>query len=193
MSYQTMDGRYRGIYAVENLGGQSPAGEAVYIRKQLDGTKLFYRKQADGIMLLGREKIAVRETALTEENHTVFRHPLRVGTEWKETTFTRVLIKTGPPQKTEFHIVARVPVIMRVDSMTDTVDVPAGTFGDCMRITVSGDAFTNAGNYVGRTIVRVHEVNWYAPGVGLVKSVRRESTTSQALDKGEITLELEAY
>ena len=34
---------------------------------------------------------------------------------------------------------------------------------------------------------------WYAPGVGLVKSVRRESTTSQALDKGEITLELEAY
>jgi hypothetical protein len=77
--------------------------------------------------------------------------------------------------------------------MTDMVKVPAGAFENCMRVVMSGNAFVDAGNYVGKTIVRVTETNWYAPGVGLVKSVREESTKHRALDKGGIILELESF
>ena len=69
----------------------------------------------------------------------------------------------------------------------------AGRFENCMRVEISGNAFTDAGNYVGITIVRLSETNWYAPGVGLVKSVHKESTKHKALDKGEIILMLESY
>ena len=106
---------------------------------------------------------------------------------------SKALIKTGPPQKTEFHISAKVPVEVKIESLSDKVVVPAGTFTGCMRISFSGTAFIDAGNYVGKTVVRVSEINWYAPGVGLIKSVRKESTKHKALDKGEIVLVLEEF
>ncbi|MDX1519073.1 MAG: hypothetical protein R3318_03045, partial [Gammaproteobacteria bacterium] len=87
----------------------------------------------------------------------------------------------------------RVPVVATIESMRDTVKVPAGTFRNCMRIRTEGKAFVDAGNYVGNTVVGVDETSWYAPGVGLVKTVRKETTTKKALDYGEIILELEAF
>jgi hypothetical protein len=193
MSYKTMDGTFKGIYAVENLAQAEKNEELLFVRKLLDGSLNFFRMTDQGILFIAREKTIDLKTEYTEDSHYIFQFPLQVGTEWQDTTISKALIKTGPPQKTEFHIVARVPVTARIDSMTDTVKVPAGTFKNCMRVNISGDAFTNAGNYVGMTIVRINETNWYAPGVGLVKSLRNESTKSKALDKGEITLELESY
>lgn len=193
MKYTTMDGTFKGVYAVENLAPQLRDGEKVYVRRLLDGTNNYIRIDDAGILLAGREKTVDRESNYTPEKHYIFRFPLDSGTTWEDITFSRLLIKTGPPQKTEFHIVARVPVTLKIESMTDTVKVPAGSFSNCMRVHVSGDAFTNAGNYVGLTVVAIDETNWYAPDVGLVKSIRTETTKSRALDKGEMTLELREF
>lgn len=193
MSYKTMDGTYKGVYAVENLEQTGKNGELLYVRKLLDGSLNYFRITTKGILLVAREKTVDLKTEYIEEGHYIFQFPVQVGTQWQDTTVSRALIKTGPPQKTEFHIVAKVPVTASIDSLTDTVKVPAGIFKNCMRVNISGDAFTNAGNYVGLTVVKINETNWYATGVGLVKSVRKETTKSKALDKGEIILELESY
>ena len=193
MSYKTMDGTFKGIYAAENLKQTRKNEELLYVRKLLDGSLNYFRITAEGIVLVAREKTVNLKTEYTEEGHYIFHFPLQVGTEWHDSTISKALIKTGPPQKTEFHIVAEIPVMASIASMTDTVRVPAGTFEKCMRVNIVGDAFTNAGNYVGLTVVKINETNWYAPGVGLVKSVRHESTKSKALDQGEILLELESY
>ena len=193
MSYKTMDGTFKGIYAVENLEQARKNGELLYVRKLLDGSLNYFRTTTKGILLVAREKTVDFKTEYTEEGHYIFQFPLQVGTEWHDTTTSKALIKTGPPQKTEFHIIARIPVTARIDSMTDMVKVPAGTFENCMRVNISGDAFTNAGNYVGLTVVKINETNWYAPEIGLVKSIRHESTKSKALDQGEIILALESY
>ena len=193
MSYKTMDGNFKGVYAVENLEQTKKNGELLYVRKLLDGSLNYFRITPEGILLVAREKTVDLKTEYEEEGHYIFQFPAQEGTQWKDTTVSRVLIKTGPPQKTEFHIVAKVPVTARIDSMTDTVRVPAGIFKNCMRVNISGDAFTNAGNYVGLTVVKINETNWYAPGVGLVKSIRKETTKSKALDKGKISMELENY
>ena len=193
MSYKTMDGTFKGVYAVENLEQIQKNGDLLYVRKLLDGSLNYFRITTDGILLVAREKTVDFNTDYTEEGHYIFQFPVQVGTQWQDTTVSRALIKTGPPQKTEFHIVAKVPVTANIDSMTDTVKVPAGIFKNCMRVNISGDAFTNAGNYVGLTVVKINETNWYAAGIGLVKSVRKETTKSKALDKGEIILELESY
>lgn len=193
MSYKTMDGTFKGIYAVENLKPTRKNGELLYVRKLLDGSLNYFHINTEGILLVAREKTVDLKTEYTEEGHYIFQFPLQVGTKWQDSTISKALIKTGPPQKTEFHIIAEIPVMASIDSMIDTVRVPAGTFENCMRVNIAGDAFTNAGNYVGLTVVKINETNWYAPGVGLVKSVRHESTKSKALDKGEILLELESY
>jgi hypothetical protein len=36
----------------------------------------------------------------------------------------------------------------------------------------------------------VEQSNWYAPGVGLVKMERKETTQRKALDKGTLLVEL---
>ncbi|HSR62600.1 MAG TPA: hypothetical protein VLN56_04260 [Gammaproteobacteria bacterium] len=193
MIYETMDGRFKGIYALEMLETEEKEGREIYIARTIDGELIFYTVDEQGVKRSGSEKTVDRNTTYSGEELYVFRYPLKEGTEWESVTVSKALIKTGPPQKTEFHIRARVPVSVRIESMHDTVRVPAGTFRNCMRVVLSGDSFINAGNYVGRTIVKVKETNWYAPGVGLVKSERNETTTKKALDKGSITLELAEY
>lgn len=193
MTYQTMDGTFNGVYAVENLGPREIDDQVLYVRQLIDGSYNYFRRDDKGVMLVGREKTVDLETQYTGSSHYIFQYPLQVGSEWQNMIISKALIKTGPPQKTEFHIRARVPVTVKIESMNDSVRVPAGTFSNCMRITFKGDAFIDAGNYVGMTIVRVSETNWYAPRVGLIKSIRKESTKHRALDKGEIILELESF
>lgn len=193
MTYQTMDGNFKGIYALEMLAREEKDDGASYIARTIDGELIYYTVNEKGVMRTGSEKTVDRNTTYSGVERFVFRYPLEEGTEWESVTVSKALIKTGPPQKTEFHIRARVPVSVRIESMHDTVRVPAGTFHNCMRVVLNGDSFINAGNYIGRTIVNVKETDWYAPGVGLVKSERRETTTKKALDKGSITLELAEY
>jgi hypothetical protein len=193
MSYHTMDGNFKGIYAVENLGLKKEDGHEFHVRRLLDGSNEYFLVDNQGIRLVGREKNDGSNVHRVTLDHPVFQFPLVVGKVWQDITVSRALIKTGPPQKTEFHIRAQIPVTARIESMTDVVSVPAGTFDESMRIVLKGNEFTDAGNYVGLTIVKIEETDWYAPGVGLVKSIRKESTPSKALDRGEITLELESY
>lgn len=193
MAYRTMDGKFKGIYALEMLEPDIKEGRKIHVARTIDGELLYYTVSDRGVKRIGSEKTVDRNTTYSGEERYVFRYPKQVGTEWEAVTVSKALIKTGPPQKTEFHIRARVPVTVRIESMNDTVRVPAGTFHNCMRVNVSGDGFINAGNYVGRTIVKVEETSWYAPGVGLVRSERRETTTKKALDKGTVSLQLAEY
>ena len=193
LTYQTMDGTFKGVYAVENLPKQTIDEQQYFVRTLLDGSINYLQLDDKGLLLKGREKTLDLDIRFTETDQYIYQFPLQVGTTWEDTVLSKALIKTGPPQKTKFHIVAKVPVTAKIESMTDMVKVPAGTFENCMRVVMSGNAFVDAGNYVGKTIVRITETNWYAPGVGLVKSIRQESTKHRALDKGEITLELENY
>ena len=114
-------------------------------------------------------------------------------TEWEQITYTRLLKKTGPPQRTEFKIIAEVPLEIKIESLEDTVIVPAGQFNKCMRIKMIGSAYKDAGNYVGLTLVNVEQTNWYSSGVGLVKMERIETTQSDALDKGTLLVELTEF
>lgn len=66
-----------------------------------------------------------------------------------------------------------------IEAMDDTVVVAAGRFANCMRVKSSGSISGGAAlqEFLGISFVRIEQTEWYAPGVGLVKRVRKESTT----------------
>lgn len=66
-----------------------------------------------------------------------------------------------------------------IDAMDDTVAVAAGRFTHCMRIKSTGSMFAGATltEFLGIHFIQIEQTEWYAPGVGLVKRVRKESTT----------------
>ncbi|MCG8325885.1 MAG: hypothetical protein MI673_10235 [Thiotrichales bacterium] len=193
MHYEIMNGPMDSFFALENREPVMGQQGLLYEQYTMDGKSYFYQDSAAGLLLLRQSRHLDFKDEYHETNRYLFKYPLHKGQQWRSDTWSRVLIKVGPPQKTEFRIVAQVPVSVLIESMTDTVTVPAGTFRNCMRVRTTGRAFFDAGNYVGKTVVGIDETVWYAPDIGMIKTVRRETTTSRALDYGEIILELEDY
>lgn len=193
MHYEIMNGPMDTFFAVENKPAVQDDEGLVYEQVSMDGKSYFYRVDDQGVLLDRRSRHGDFEDEYRDISRYQLRFPLEAGTEWQTDTWSRVLIKVGPPQKTEFRIVTRVPVTATIESMTDTVRVPAGVFHNCMRINKTGKQFVDAGNYVGKTVVGINETSWYAPGVGMVKTVREETTTARSLDYGQIILELEEF
>ena len=190
VSLTTRDGLEKQKYILHNIGVDELNGETVFLRKSLDGTILYYSISDDGIYYLGNLDSKATNPKFYADKRIVMPKPFTIDKKWEQITYTKLLKKTGPPQRTEFKIIAEVPLEIKIESMDDTVIVPAGQFGKCMRIKMTGSAYKDAGNYVGLTIVSVEQTNWYSQGVGLVKMERIETTKSDALDKGSLLVEL---
>jgi len=68
---------------------------------------------------------------------------------------------------------------------TESVRVRAGTFRGCLRVD-SQSEFASQPRGRGEAQVTFHYTDWYAPGVGLVKSEVRESSTVRPLSTTEL-------
>lgn len=189
----TRDGIQKQQYILRNFGETEINDKPAFVRYSLDGTALYYSISDEGILYLGSTNGQDINLEFNEDEQIVIRNPVSVDTYWEQSTITKLLKKTGPPQKTEFIIYAKVPLEVKIESLDEVVDVSAGRFENCMKISMSGSAFKDAGNYVGMTLVNVEQTSWYAKGVGLVKMERVETTQSEALDKGSLLIELAEY
>ena len=187
-----MDGTWRVPYVVSNQASFiEEDGARVYQRTSVDGRNYFYQFDDFGLQMREWSREIDLQEDVNSSGEYLFPLPIQKEQKWRGHTRSQVLIKTGPPQKTEFRITARVPVVSVIQSTNEKITVPAGTFENCIKVHLSGSTFHNAGNYVGNTVVKVREDRWYCPGAGLVRSVRDEATTNSARDKGRLMLELE--
>lgn len=189
----TREGVRQQKYIYISLADREVEEQIVSVRRSVNGSLFYYRETEDGLLYVGKEIQTGISREFFRDEHLILRYPLEKGAQWQDNTQTRLLVKAGPLQITEFKIKAEVSLEILIEVIDDTVSVPTGIFHNCIKIIKQGSEFIDAGNYIGRTIVRVKETSWYAPGVGLVKSVREETTESQALDKGQLIIELELF
>ncbi len=198
----TMDGVEQQKYIAAAIAPRVWQEQRLPVRRTLDGTRVFYREDETGIYRVAsqRHDEAVPE-ALPEERRVVLRKPLQPGTSWRGRTETITLARIGPPQRSEYQISASVQMDYTIESVDASVTVPAGRFDNCLRVSGHGQRRNyDAGNYIGPTDISIDKTDWYAPGVGLVKSVREESTSGRVLNQGEmqtfagkVVFELEAF
>ena len=123
---------------------------------------------------------------------TVLPYPLTVGRQWNSTTHTSVLEMTSHAAGHLYRIDAKVSLTYTVESTTDTVVVPAGRFSRCVRVKGIGVTTAQVRKQSGLAEIRIESTEWYAPGAGLIKVVRSETTSSSALPAGEYEMQLEA-
>ena len=187
---ETRDGIQKQKYILNNTGEGELNGTPVYLRESLDGTVLYYLDSNEGIYYLGSRNNKKIKSEFNNDKKLVIPQVYMVNKKWKQSTVTKLLKKTGPPQKTVFEIFAKVELEGKIETLDAMVIVPAGRFENCMKITMRGSSFKDAGNYVGLTLVNVEQTSWYAKGVGLVRMERIETTESNALDKGTLLIEL---
>lgn len=151
----------------------------------------FYRRDAEGVFRVATSTLDAPDATPDEPPEPVLRYPLELDRSWEQVTTTGVLDVVVDPFRLQVFI--REPVQMRytVAALDDVVSVPAGRFENCLRIDGYG-----TGRYPGMSAIlpadiTVEQSDWYAPGVGLVKSLRTERTSSIVVPRGSFRLELE--
>ena len=178
-------------YIIANMPKKIIAGQEVFIQKTLTGNKLVYSENDSGVFQLGFMRADDSEKTFISSKNYLFRYPLKPGVTWQGSVDTLALRNGGPRG---VIIKEEVPVRVKLVSVSDNVRVPAGTFTRCLRIERVGEFHIVAGKYqyIPETRVTIKDTAWYAPNVGLVKSIRIEETQFRLLDRGEYHLELYA-
>lgn len=190
MRIVTADGPRQGKHLVTNLPAYDLEGMRTIPRRSPGGTTVLYAQGAQGVQRVG-EAAEGGEPRRYPMAQTVLPAGLAVGATWKGDTRTRVLEVTSHAAGALYKIEADVPLQYTLESVEDTVRVPAGEYHRCLRIRASGSTLAEVRKQVGLAEIKVEQVDWYAPGVGLVRSERRETTSSSALPSGTLEVELE--
>lgn len=174
---------------VSNLAPQ-PFGNGHAVPRMIhDGRVYYYAKRPDGIRRLGHGHDGGEVTAAALEPY-VLKRPIKAGTSWRQRNRTYLLRK---------HILSdeTVPVEMdfdyTIEKVDDVVTVPAGTFTGCVKLRGRGTIMFEVSPLIGDVAVTAETVEWFAPGVGLVKMVRRESAYPDNPGSGQLVMELEVF
>lgn len=122
----------------------------------------------------------------------VLKAPVAPGTNWQVPTTTYLLKRRNdfPPELRHVH--PPVPMAFTIEAVGEAVTAPAGRFEGCVR--VRGEARLRLADPVaGWRDVPLVALEWYCPGVGLVRLERHELARSPFYSGGRVTMELVAW
>lgn len=118
----------------------------------------YMAEDRDGVYRFADQDSGDVEPKIESSTEYTLKAPLKSGTSWHAT----VDLPRGQP----------VPGVATIEGTKDVVDVPAGTFKDCIKVRIVGATKETAAN---------EEYVWYAPSVGLVKEVTKALGNSSSL------------
>lgn len=179
-------------YLVRNAGTVEHEGRRVSIFEHPDGLRHYYVRDDNGVRRIATARAADGALTADGDEHFILREPLAAGTAW-ELGSRLALAESVFYDNGERIRDRRTSVRLRyvIESTDDHVQVPAGSFNRCVRVRATGSAIVRVNQGANFGHVDVDHTDWYAPGVGLVKSHRIETSDSPYLKPGEFLLELD--
>ena len=148
----------------------------------IDGQTLFPRRRADGkIEYFEKTDTAIYRVDPEDGSRTLLiKKPIKVGSKWQASSKILFLKVTGAFEATyDRRIKEDINIDYEIESVNDVVKVAAGRFTNCMRIKGKGSIYGGGGSlkeFMNIDNINIETVDWYAPGVGLIKRTRKEYT-----------------
>lgn len=178
---------------VRGLPDTRSEGRRLIRRWRHDNSVALYWNSDRGLFHVGTvpNSSSRKPTYIQPREQLVLPAPLAVGRTWVRhgTTFLVPIFACGYCTTTA-PIAAVVPVKYELVSTADTVTVPAGVFERCIHIRGHGKVHVDSGTGTGWIDLSVDTDEWYAPGIGLVKSRWHEVPHTRMLSDGEFIMEL---
>jgi hypothetical protein len=179
-------------FIVAGIGPAEVAGVTVFEQRAQRSDARFYRRREDGLY---RFRAATKNDPpgrgpFVEE--LVLPLPVDADRQW--TLGSRLRLIESRTFAAEDRLAALPLPVSLEYSVRDTdasVSVPAGRFSGCLHIVASGATTVPVDRRNAKASVKVEHHDWYAPGVGLVRSERHETSDSPFLHNGSYVLELE--
>ena len=180
---------HRGELKVQRqiLANQPPVevdGEKYFPRKSASNHIDYFQKTAEGIYHVD---------PVTGTKTWVLQLPVDIGREWEDISKISKLEMLGGAFTATYMARIQQPVTMtyRIESLDDNVVVNGNRYTNCLRVFGKGRLYAGSTleEFVNISSINVETTDWYAPGVGLVKSIRKEFTSPKEF-KNEYVKEL---
>jgi hypothetical protein len=123
----------------------------------------------------------------------VLKAPITVGTTWRASTVAYLLQRRQEFPREIRHSHPAVPMTYTIEAVGEKVETRAGRFEGCVRVKGLAVLRLFADPVVGWRDMPLTTLEWYCPGVGLVKLERKEPAESTFLSGGRLTMELVAF
>ena len=137
----------------------------------------------DGIFEFAKQLPNAFEPEINQSPQYILKNPIKVGIRWI-IEYKTVLLNQN----------FSIPLNSTIENIDDIVTVPAGTFQNCVRVKCTGGINKNLGHFQGKARIKVLSHSWYAPGVGLIKSIIEEKSNHLLVGKGgTISVQLDSY
>ncbi|MGY0194984.1 hypothetical protein ACWA7J_07915 [Leptothrix sp. BB-4] len=162
-------------------------------RRSESGVDYWLRSDDTGIYRVASKNDTLPDPVADPAPRYVLRQPLVVGTQWQASTTAYLLRRRQefPPEIRHSH----APVVMTytIEAVGQTVDSPAGRFGQCIKVSGTAQMRLFADPVQGWRDMPLTTAEWYCPGPGLVRVERVEPANSTFLLGGKQTLELNEW
>jgi hypothetical protein len=136
----------------------------------------FYAENDDGLRRVAFQSPDETTPRKLKKEEWQFKYPLTVGTSWVNYFEIPISKET-----------VSVPILHTIEKMNDVVTVEAGTFRNCMKIRGYFKGNVTLPSHGGKAEMTIEAHNWYAPGVGNVKSWFHEKSNKLDWDFENLT------
>jgi hypothetical protein len=163
---------------VTNQAPRELQGKTVFPRKwEVGGGVKYYliAKDDKGVYRYGEQREPAEDPKIITPPVYYLKNPVDVGTSWD------IAAKMGEDD---------LKVNITVESIRETLQVPAGTYKECVKLKHDGQVQAKEGSGLSLTAYE-----WYAPGVGLVKSMFtiKKKAKDEADSTESTTYQLESF
>ncbi|MEW8506408.1 MAG: hypothetical protein AB2598_06865 [Candidatus Thiodiazotropha sp.] len=165
------------------------AGIPYSVRITSDGTRYYIAKNSKGIYRHAKRTLIESRPSIDDSPHWVLMYPLKKGSQWSNPTYPFVLRRVYPYEE-RLTRGMMLKMSYQIAAEDETVVVPAGRFENCIRVEGEANLTLYADANTGYEEILINTIEWYAPGVGLVKLLREEPLANDIFAGGHLTYEL---
>ncbi|MCQ8896637.1 hypothetical protein NQT62_09355 [Limnobacter humi] len=179
---QRLSIRTLGTTEVRMVGGQDVKAS---VRRTSDGTDYYIQDTDDGVYRVAK-RLVVQYQGVTDPKPRLVLPKgknLRKGYSWTVES-QPMAIHWVPPFNEANGSLKPFDLVYTVAALDETVDTPAGRFEHCIKLEGEGKVTIYADASIGYQEVFISHEEWYAPGVGLVKLLRKEPLSASTIIKG---------
>ena len=156
-----------------------------------DASVFYYYEDKNNVKRIAYQPLGKDQIVYEEEPRYIIKYPVKKGAMWKNPSKTYLLLKHYPYYNKRITVPFKVNAI--IEDVNATVKVPAGIFKNCIKIKSSGETTFIGERGIGDVKVQVENVDWFAPEIGLIKTTRTETTSTDLYGKNILIKELESY
>ncbi len=178
------------ILEMRTLGEERLGDSTAWRRRSDSGVDYWLRVDASGVYRVAAKSDLDADPVPDKERRYVLKSPLAVGSSWQAPTTAYLLQRRQEFPREIRHTHPVIPMSYTIEAVGDAIDTRAGRFDGCVRVKGTAILVLFADPVSGWTQMPLTTIEWYCPGVGLVKLERQEPAKSSFIAGGRLTMEL---